>query len=192
MTAMHEAMKAPSIRYQFEAYRGRVVRPARLVSVFGLPIFRQRRLVVPAEMKWQDAIDNLVTTAGKNDLLDKYFGGSGYTAAWYVGLIDNSGYSAVDATDTMGSHTGWAEADEYDEATREQVSFAAASSASKAASAATEFTINATIGIRGAFLTSVSTKNGTTGVLYSAAAFAANRSLVDNDILRVTPTYSQT
>lgn len=189
---MFEAMKAPSFSYKFEAYRGRVVRPARSVFIGRLPVYRQKRLVVPDKLKWQDVIHNLVTTAGKNDMLDKYFEGSGYTAAWYVGLIDNAGWSAVNAADTMSSHSGWAEADEYDEATREAVSFGNASSGSKAADAATEFTINATITIRGAFLASDSAKNGTDGVLYSAAAFSGTRALVDNDILRVTPTYSLT
>lgn len=44
-------------------------------------------------LKWADQIDNLVTTAGKNDALDKYLAGSGYTAAWYLGLIGATGYT---------------------------------------------------------------------------------------------------
>jgi hypothetical protein len=31
------------------------------------------------EVKWSETISNLVTTAGKNDLIDKYFKGSAYT-----------------------------------------------------------------------------------------------------------------
>jgi hypothetical protein len=163
-----EVMKAPSVQYKFECFDS------------------------DGNLKWAETIHNLVTTVGKNDMLDKYFAGSSYSATWFVGLIDNAGWSAVNAADTMASHSGWAEADEYDEATREAVSWSAASSGSKTASAVTEFTINATITIRGAFLTSVGTKNGTTGILYSAAAFSGTRALVDNDLLRVTPTYSLT
>lgn len=166
---MNDEMKAPRISYKFECF-----------DKHGNP-------------KWEETIHNLVTTQGKNDMLDKYFAGSAYTAAWYVGLIDNASYSAISANDTMASHGGWIENQEYDEATREAVSFNAASSGSKAASTYTEFTIDPTgATIKGAFLTSVSTKGGTTGILYSAAAFGANRVLVDNDLLRITPTYSLT
>ena len=162
-----EVMKAPRISYKCECF-----------DKYGTP-------------KWEETIDNLVTTVGKNDLLDKYFAGSSYTATWYVGLIDNASWSAVNVADTMASHGGWIENNEYDEATRESISWSAASSGSKAASAPAEFTIDPTGAvIKGAFLTSVSTKGGTTGILYSAAAFGANRTLVDNDLLRVTPTMS--
>ena len=187
-----EVMKAPSITYKFEAFRGRVVRPARSIHIAGLRVMHRPAVIVPDEPKWQDVIRNLVTTAGKNDMLDKYFAGSAYTAAWYVGLIDNTSWSAVAAGDTMASHSGWVESTAYTEGTREVVAFSAASAASKAASGPTEFTINATVTIRGAFLASNSTKGGTTGILYSAAAFSGTRALVLNDLLRVTPTYSLT
>lgn len=41
---------------------------------------------------WRDGFRNLVVTGGKNDNLDKYFAGSGYTAAWYLLLIGTTGY----------------------------------------------------------------------------------------------------
>jgi hypothetical protein len=60
-----------------------------------------------------------------------------------------------------------------------------------AASPAT-FNINATSTVGGAFLTSGSAKNGTTGTLFSAADFAApgDRSVVSGDIISVTYTFS--
>ncbi len=57
-------------------------------------------------VKWVEEIHNLVVNAGLNDLLDKYFKGEGYTAAWYVGL---KGAGSADAGDTLASHSGWAE-----------------------------------------------------------------------------------
>jgi hypothetical protein len=51
--------------------------------------------------KWSETFQNLVTTAGKTDIIDKYFKASGYTAAWYLGLA-GAGTKAVG--DTLASH----------------------------------------------------------------------------------------
>jgi len=77
-------------------------------------------------LKWRDIIHNLVTTVGKNDALDKYLAGSTYTAAWYMGLISASGYSAVAAGDTAGSHAGWTESSAYTQSSRPTAAFSAA------------------------------------------------------------------
>jgi hypothetical protein len=72
------------------------------------------------------------------------------------------------------------------------VTWNAAVAGTKAASAYSEFLINASLVVKGAFLNSVSTKSGTTGTLYSAAAFSSPRSVVSGDGLRVTPTMNAT
>ncbi len=142
------------------------------------------------QVKWVDYIDNLVTTVGKNDLLDKYLAGSAYTAAWFLGLIGATGYSAVAAADTAASHAGWTESVAYSNATRPAPSWGAASAGSKA-STATAFNINATDTIKGAFLISNSTKSGTTGILYSAGLFSGgDRAVASGDTLNVTYTAS--
>lgn len=140
-------------------------------------------------LKWTEEFDNIVVTAGLNDLLDKTFKGSGYTAAWYVGLTD--GTPTFNAADTMASHAGWAEVTAYDEAARQDLTLGTVSSGSvsNTASKAT-FTISGTTTVGGAFVTSVSTKSGTTGVLYGGGAFAADRSVVDDDVISVTVTLS--
>lgn len=145
--------------------------------------------------KWREVIRNTVMTAGKNDLLDKYFAGSSYTAAFFVGLISSVSYSAIAAGDTMSSHAGWTEAGptnapNYSQSTRPAVSWNGASSGSKAASAACAFSITATGTVKGAFIATNSTKDGTTGVLYSASLFAADRSVANGDTINVTPTVS--
>ena len=72
---------------------------------------------IPLEPKWTEAFDNLVTTPGRNDMLDKYLAGSSYTAAWYILLIGSTSYTTGAAvTDTMASHGGWAEDVEYSQA----------------------------------------------------------------------------
>lgn len=139
-------------------------------------------------LKWSDQIKNLVVTVGKNDLLDKYFAGSAYTATWYLGLITSGGTYA--AADTMSSHAGWTENTGYSAATRPAPSWGAASAGSKATTA-TAFSINATGTIGGAFMTSNNTKSGTTGILYSAGNFTGgNRSVASGDTLNVTYTAS--
>ena len=139
---------------------------------------------------WSDEFDNIVVTAGLNDSLDKHLKGSGYTAAWYVGLV--SGTPTVAAADTMGSHAGWTEITNYDEATREVLTLGTVSAGSVDNSASVaSFAINAGVTVGGAFVTSVSTKGGTTGVLYGAGAFTGgNRALLSGDTLNVTVTCS--
>lgn len=141
-------------------------------------------------VKWSDTFSNLVTTVGKNDLLDKYLGGSAYTAAWYLGLVDGASTPTYAAGDTASSHSGWSESSAYSNSTRPAAAFNAASSGSKATSA-TAFNINGTATIAGAFLISNNTKGGTTGILYSVGNFSGgNRSVANGDTLNVTYTAS--
>ncbi len=138
-------------------------------------------------LKWSDEIKNVVTTVGKNDLLDKYLAGSAYTAAWYVGLISGTGYtSAPVAGDTAASHTGWTEDSGYSQGARPTAGWSAASGGSKSLSSAASFSINATVTIKGCFLISNSTKGGTTGILFSAGLFSGgDKTLASGDTLQV-------
>jgi hypothetical protein len=142
------------------------------------------------QVKWTDTIENLVVTVGKNDLLDKYFAGSAYTAAWYMGLVDGATTPSYAAGDTLASHAGWTESTAYSGTNRSTVAWNAASAGSKA-STATSFSINATATIAGALLTVTQLRATTTGVLYSAGSFSGgNRSVANGDTLNVTYTAS--
>ena len=142
------------------------------------------------QVKWIDTIENLVVTVGKNDLLDKYFAGSAYTAAWYMGLVDGASTPTYAAGDTLASHAGWTESTAYSGSNRATVAWNAASAGSKA-STATSFSINATATIAGALLTVTQVRATTTGVLYSAGSFSGgNRSVANGDTLNVTYTAS--
>lgn len=150
------------------------------------------------QLKWSDTIENLVVNVGKIDLLDKYFAGSTYTAAWYLGLVDGGSAPTYNAADTMASHAGWTENVGYSNATRPAPSWNAATATGggagsagtgSKATTATAFNINATSTIAGAFLTTVNTKSGTTGTLYSAGSFTGgNRAVSSGDTLNVTYT----
>lgn len=141
---------------------------------------------------WLERVHNLVVTAGLNDSLDKHFKGSGYTAAWYVGLTGNSPTFA--AGDTMSSHAGWTEVTAYSEANRQTLTLGtvAAGSVDNSASKAV-FTVNANgTAVGGAFVVTNNTKGGSTGVLYGGAAFGANRTLNSGDTLTITVTLTAT
>jgi hypothetical protein len=149
-------------------------------------------------VRWTDTIENLVVNVGKIDLLDKYFSGTTYTAAWYLGLVDGGSSPTYNAADTMSSHAGWTESTAYSNATRPAPSWGSATAAGggagspgtgSKATTATAFNINGTATIAGAFLTTGSAKSGTTGTLYSAGSFTGgNRSVINGDTLNVTYT----
>lgn len=145
-------------------------------------------------LKWRDTIDNVVTNIGGAKLLDEGLAGSAYTAAWYIGLISSVSWSAVNVTDTMSSHSGWTEAagtnaPDYDEASRPTTAWSAASGKSKALSSALSFSINESGTVKGCFMVDNSTKDGTSGVLYSAGTFTGGDKVVGNgDTLNVSYT----
>lgn len=148
--------------------------------------------------KWEENIDNLVVNVGLQDMNAKYFTGSSYTAAWYIGLYGAAASNNPAASDTMSSHAGWTEVTAYSQSTRPACTFgtpttANPSVATNSASPAT-FSINGTTTVGGAFLTSNSTKGGTTGTLFSASDFQSpgDRSVVNGDTLTVTYTFSLT
>jgi hypothetical protein len=147
-------------------------------------------------LKWSADSKNLVVNAGL-----AYMAGTALTSVaqittWYIGLYGAGASNTPAAGDTMSSHAGWTEVVPYSNATRVAATFVTATTANpsvvtNAASPAT-FNINATSTVGGAFLTSGSAKNGTTGTLFSAADFSApgDRSVVSGDVLSVTYTFS--
>lgn len=137
--------------------------------------------------------DNGVVDEGANLVLDVMFHGVAAVGTWYLGLIDNAGFSALDPEDSaaeIGGTNAWDECSDYDEANR--VTWAEGAAGSRAITNGTtaDFTINATKTIKGIFVVSTNTKGGTTGTLWATAAFGSNISVIDNDVLKVTYTVS--
>ncbi len=137
-------------------------------------------------------IENDITNEGKNEILDIMFSDGSQIAAssWYIGLISSSGYSALAAADTMASHSGWTEFTGYSQATR--VAWGPGSPASQSitnASPAT-FDINASGTLKGIFVTSNSTKSGTTGKLWATGLFSADVPVTNGDQMKITYTVS--
>lgn len=151
-------------------------------------------------IKWVEEFDNLVTNVGKTFLLDTFFKGTTYTAAWYMGLVNNTGFSSYNASDTMASHAGWTEFITYTLPTRPAILWNSASASGGGAGSAgtgtivsfnTTFNINAVGDVNGAFITTNSTKSGTTGTLFSASSFATgNRTVIIGDVINVAYTFN--
>ena len=135
------------------------------------------------KLVWRDKFHNLVVTVGMNDMLDKYFAGAAYTAAWFLGL---AGVGTPATADTLASHAGWAEINPYT-GNRPSIPWSAASGGSKN-SPAVSFSITSSATVGGAFIASVNT--GTAGILFSSGQFSASKVVNNGDTLNVTPTIS--
>lgn len=143
-------------------------------------------------LKWREKAKNLIVNVGLNDILDKYYKGSSYSASFSVGLTQGSPSPA--AGDTMGSHGGWDEHTQYSEGNRQALTLGTVSSQSVDNSASkASFTISlgspeqTTVG--GAFLCTDNTKGGTSGTLVLVVAFTGGNKTVDTgDTVNVTVT----
>lgn len=144
-------------------------------------------------LKWEDEIDNLVVTEGRNHLLDVAFKSGAQITSWYVGITTASPTFA--AGDTMASHGGWTEEQDYSEANRQTLTLGTISSGSVDNSASkAQFSINANAqSIGGLFIVSNNTKGGTTGTLYGGGAFTGGNKAADSgDTLSVQATLAIT
>jgi len=132
-------------------------------------------------VKWTDEGTNLIVTEGLDYLLNNDL----TAATLYIGLTD--GTPTVSAGDTMASHAGWVEVTAYDEAARLAWGQGAASGGVTTNATAVTFTASGTTTVGGGFLTTVATKGGSTGTLFSVkAATEGDRALVAADTLDVT------
>lgn len=156
---------------------------------------------VNGTLKWEEKFDNLVTTQGKNHLLNTYLASNTFSAVAggkvFLGIISATGYSAVAAGDTANSHAGWVEFSGYSQPTRVKPVFAAASSGSKATSSAAVFSITSANTIKGTFLMANNNagwsdaKGGYSGVLYSAGLFTGgDKTVASGDVVNITYTAS--
>jgi len=147
-------------------------------------------------LKWEDKAHNLVVNEGLEAMNNEFFTGSGYSATWYLGLVDNTPSPTYAAGDTMASHAGWAENEDYSELVRQTCTFGSATLADPSvidnSGSVAVFSIDDTATIAGAFLTSDDTKGGTSGTLFSASTFTTPgaRAVVSGDTLNVTYTFS--
>lgn len=152
--------------------------------------FPRLGIVLPQNpLLWSRRFANIVVNTGLDDILDKFFKGSSYTAAHYVGISSSTPTFA--ASDTMSSHAGWTEVTGYSESTRQAFTpgTVASQSVDNSGSKAV-VTANTSITPGGAFLTTNNTKGGTTGTLVAGGAFTSgNETLSSGDTLTITYTF---
>jgi hypothetical protein len=135
--------------------------------------------------------NNTVVNVGKNKILDVMFNSATPITTWYIGLISSASYSVIAAADTMGSHAGWTEFTGYSESVRQTWGSGAAASQSVTNATPATFTANTGGTVKGIFVTSVNTKGGTTGTLWSAGLFSGGDvTVASSDELKTTYTLS--
>jgi len=144
-------------------------------------------------LKWRDVIENVVTTVGKNDFLNKYLKGSAYTQTIRMGL---KGSGSAVAGDTQASHGLWLEVGLANAPTytgnRKDVTMGAASGGSSV-SPVQAFSITSSGTVSGCFINNggAAAIDDTTGVLFSAGDFSGGDKIVSSgDTINVTYTAS--
>lgn len=173
-----------TVRLAAEAGAGLVARPAMSEELGLHGRFRMECRGADGAVKWVEDFPNTVMNAGRDDVLNVYFGATS-KGTWSVGLKDNAG--SIVATQTLASKT-WGEVVAYSAGARPTFTVAAAATQNVTNSAsAASFSINGTATVGGAFLANNSTKSGTTGILFSAANFSGgDRAVINGDTLNVT------
>jgi hypothetical protein len=143
------------------------------------------------QLKWKDDIHNLVTTVGKNFTMDTTLGNTAGGAV-VMGL---KGTGTAVVADTQSSHASWLEVGLANAPTytgnRPTPTFSAASSGAKTTSSAVTFAITSSGTVAGCFINigGSSTKDNTTGTLFSAGDFTAgSKTVTSGDTLSVTYT----
>lgn len=134
---------------------------------------------------------NGAVTVGLNKLLDVGFRNQTQISAWYMSLIDESGFSALSASDTSASHAGWVELQDYS-GNRQAYSPGAASGGSITISSAIAFTMTDDVDVRGMLLASSNTKGSAVDVLWATAVESAARSIANGDQYQVNYTITLT
>jgi hypothetical protein len=140
----------------------------------------------------KETAPNGVTNIGKDTILDSFFRNQAPPTTWYIGFIDQSGYTAVADADTMSSHAGWTEFTTYSEGVRQTWVTVAAASQSISNTTLATFNITGSGTLKGVFVADNSTKAGSTGTLWATALFAGDIPVSNTDIIKITYTVNAT
>lgn len=157
------------------------------------------------ELLYKEEITNTIVNEGKNKLLNVMFNAQTQLTVWYLGLIDNAGFTSIavgDDYDGINDTNGWAEFASYTDpanadsaTTRPQWTEGAASGQSITNGTVVSFDITGSGTVKGIFLaggTNAQTKSDSTAsgnFLWCATTFTGGDRVVANlDTLKVTYT----
>lgn len=154
---------------------------------------------------WRSHAKNGVTDVGAQHALNVLFGGGTQVTTWYIGLVDNAGYTAFAFTDTMSSHGGWSEVSgsNFSNGSRPSWTPGTPSGSSGAWSVVNASTVNynmtnsGALTLKGMFLVSDATKAGTSGTLVATAPFTVSgtpttQAVNNGDTVKITYTMNAT
>lgn len=150
-------------------------------------------------------VTNGITIEGKNFILDVMFHGTTAAGTWYLGLIDNATFTAVDETDTYDdidqAGNTWKEFATYDYAadSTKRATWDEAAASAKAITSSTQAVFDITGGgtVKGILVVGlganadVQSDHAADGILWSTAMFTGGDvAVLDGDQLKVTYTLS--
>jgi hypothetical protein len=158
----------------------RRTRPARDILVRGFVTSRVRDARGNVRTPWH-TFPNGATYVGLNKIGDSAFRNQAAVTQWYCGLIQQAAFSAVSISDTMASHAGWTEEQQYGDATRPPWSPAAAALGVLAIGSAISLQATAEINVRGIFVASSNTKGEAASVLWATAVDGSARNVPNGE-----------
>jgi hypothetical protein len=178
------------------ATAGLVARPKAEDSLKIEGMFHVECVGADGKVKWTEEFENVVTTQGKNSILDRYLGLAAAPTNQSVGLHTTVG----NAASTYATPSPQVECVAGTYSARLSPAFAAASAGAKSTSAAVSFPILGTDTVAGCFLNqgpaAVATRGDTAAaaaVLFSSGAFGGgSRAVINGDTLNVTYTLTLT
>lgn len=135
-------------------------------------------------------VPNGIVDVGMNHILDVEFVAASQSTTWYIGLVDNAGWTNFLDTDTMASHSTWSEATTIYTGTRPQWTVGSASSRQVTNASTVDFSITGSATLKGIFIVNENTRGGTSGTLWATAAFSSTVSVQSSDTLKITYTVS--
>jgi len=127
----------------------------------------------------EHVLRNTITNIGKTDMLNEYLGAGGIAGGqWYIGIIDNAGFSSTNVADTLATHAGWIELFNY---SGNRPAWPAGTAVNKIIDSTGDavFAFSAAGSVKGFLVASVA--NGTGGILWSTVTLATPTAVAVGD-----------
>ena len=145
----------------------------------------------------QETGENIIPYEGMNRILNSLAGNTTLPTTWYINLFKNNvtpslSDTASSALGSAGTYGECTDADLDPQTNRIQITFGTASNGTISSTNTIQFTALQNLTLYGGFVTNTQPKLDTTGVLLSAKKFASARSVIANDIIQVSVTYTMT